>query len=402
MKTYPGMRKLYFQKNLNRTTGQQHADELRNQYGVISLDFKIGDSPAFIQYCDELVGKISQINRVDRMISGQCEKLTPRFVQQIRKRFLIDEILQTNETEGVHSTQKEIRESMDEIERGRHAKRFDGMLRKYQLLVQNNEFPLKTCQDVRTLYDEFIAEEVENEDSSDAPDGEIFRRNPVSVQNQHGEFIHSGLSPETAILEAMDNALALLNDGDYDPLIRMAAFHFLFTYIHPFYNGNGRMARFISSAKLKEYNLNPLVSYRLSYTIKERRTEYYRLFRETEDWRNFGDLTQFIIVFLDFVLDSEIDALANLADQTEKIGHYLTVLKNLQFSQDAGRIIRLLAEDALCGNGGMGRETLSQYTGLSSYRVRKALEELSQWLIATGSERKILYHANLEALDQQE
>ena len=402
MKTYPGMRKLYFQKNLNRTTGQQHADELRNQYGVISLDFKIGDSPAFIQYCDELVGKISKINRVNHLISIQKKELTWPFMRQIRKRFLIDEILQTNETEGVHSTRKEIRESMDEIERGRHAKRFDGMLRKYQLLVQEDEFPMTTCQEIRTLYDEFIAEEVAKEDASDVPDGEVFRRNPVNIQNQHGEFIHEGLSPESAILNAMSSALVFLNDGDYDPLIRMAAFHFLFAYIHPFYNGNGRMARFISSAKLKEYNLNPLVSYRLSYTIKERRTEYYRLFRETEDWRNFGDLTQFVIVFLDFVLQSEVDVLEYLSDQIEKVEHYRVILKKIKFSDDAGEIIGFLVEDALCGNEGMSRETLRQYTSFSSYRVRKALEELSQWLIVTGSERKILYHANLEALDQQE
>ena len=44
---------------------------------------------------------------------------------------------------------------------------------------------------------------------------------------------------------------------------------FLFAYIHPFYDGNGRTNRFISSYVLS-HSFSPIVGYRLSYSVKER------------------------------------------------------------------------------------------------------------------------------------
>lgn len=49
----------------------------------------------------------------------------------------------------------------------------------------------------------------------------------------------------------------------------------------------------------------------------------------------------------------------------------------------------------------MGREILSQYTGFSSYRVRKALEELSQWLPASFPIRFLKYNTHLLHLQPQ-
>ena len=58
-----------------------------------------------------------------------------------------------------------------------------------------------------------------------------------------------------------------LNNDDINFLIRIAVFHYAFGYIHPFYDGNGRTSRFISSYLLSQ-RLEDLVSFRLSYTIK--------------------------------------------------------------------------------------------------------------------------------------
>ena len=62
-----------------------------------------------------------------------------------------------------------------------------------------------------------------------------------------GKVIHSGIYPEEKLNEAMTAALDFLNDDNIDILIRISAFHYLFGYIHPFYDGNGRTSRFISS-----------------------------------------------------------------------------------------------------------------------------------------------------------
>ena len=70
---------------------------------------------------------------------------------------------------------------------------------------------------------------------------------------------------ESKIIETMNQALTLLNDEDIDVLIRSAIFHFVFGFIHPFYNGNGRMARFISS-----YKMSDVLNYEVLNDIYER------------------------------------------------------------------------------------------------------------------------------------
>jgi Fic family protein len=151
------------------------------------------------------------------------------------------------------------------------------MVRKYLILQSNKDIPLLSCQDIRNLYDEFISDEIIREDPEDQPDGEIFRKSPVHIDNGHGDRIHEGLFPESKIITAMDSALSILNNENYDILIRVALYHYFFGYIHPFYNGNGRMTRFISSYMLSRF-FSKSACLRISYVIKENRRKYYELF----------------------------------------------------------------------------------------------------------------------------
>ena len=59
----------------------------------------------------------------------------------------------------------------------------------------------------------------------------------------------------------------LTNENNVGPLVKIAVFHYLFGYAHPFYNGNGRTSRFISSYLLCNI-LNQSIALRISYTIK--------------------------------------------------------------------------------------------------------------------------------------
>ena len=69
----------------------------------------------------------------------------------------------------------------------------------------------------------------------------------------------------------------LTNENNVGPLVKIAVFHYLFGYAHPFYNGNGRTSRFISSYLLCNI-LNQSIALRISYTIKNDKNKYYKAF----------------------------------------------------------------------------------------------------------------------------
>ena len=54
------------------------------------------------------------------------------------------------------------------------------------------------------------------------------------------------------MIETMDAALKTLHSQDFPLLVRLGLFHYFFSYIHPFYDGNGRTDRFITSYFLKK------------------------------------------------------------------------------------------------------------------------------------------------------
>lgn len=71
-----------------------------------------------------------------------------------------------------------------------------------------------------------------------------YRSNQVYIRNSK----HTPLSPE-AVRDAMPVLFALLKN-EPDAWIRAVLGHFIFTFIHPYMDGNGRMGRFLMNAML--------------------------------------------------------------------------------------------------------------------------------------------------------
>lgn len=397
MKKYRGMYKCYFdEKNKGNVTIT--ATKLYDSVSSITPNFMINGYPSFIVYCDEMLHELAEIRDKNLSIDRMLKKLPSVAKQQFLRQAIIEEIHQTNEMENIHSTRKEISDVMKVVENGHKGKRFDGMIRKYQLLQSKEKIPLSSCQDVRNLYDSFVLDEVIKEDSKDAPDGLYFRKNPVSVM-KWSRLIHEGVYPESALNEAMEHALLFLNDSDYDPLIRVAGFHYMFGYAHPFYNGNGRMTRFISSSKLREENIELLVALRLSYVIKSHRNKYYEMFKITNDKRNYGDMTIFIVEFLRFINEACNQVLEFLQEKCDLVSHYSKIITKLKMNEDCQLILFILAQVSICDSESLSINSLADASEKSLYMVKKCLQVIESYCLKSCHGRSHLYRANLEALD---
>jgi Fic family protein len=115
----------------------------------------------------------------------------------------------------------------------------------------------------------------------------------TKVQNATtGEVIYTPPQGEDLIRRKLANLERFANDSshDLDPLTRMAATHYQFEAIHPFFDGNGRAGRILIILHLMMHRLLEMPILFLSRFIIEHKTQYYHRLRgvteraEWEDW----------------------------------------------------------------------------------------------------------------------
>ncbi len=373
-----------------------------NDENTIHLPVNIGDNTAFICQTPEIYKRIISIERLDKNVSELYSSFPDIAIEQFTTRCLIDEILLTNDIEGVHSTRKEIGEILQDLSTHNKRNRFVGLITKYVMLERRQPMSFKTCQDIRKVYDDIFYEEIKANDPENLPDGEIFRRSGVEVQSATQKVIHKGLSPESKIIETFEQSLSVLNDNDIDIFIRIAVFHYLFGYIHPFYDGNGRTSRFISSYLLSR-ELTPLIGFRLSYTIKENISKYYKAFEVCNDPHNKGELTPFVDLFLSIVEISMQQLLETLEEKKQKWDYYWKRIKVLPSADKANmfKLYDVLIQASLFSNIGIGRDELIKHMGLSENTVRSRLKLIPDiMLIENRQKGKKYYLLNLEEADK--
>ena len=119
-------------------------------------------------------------------------------------------------------------------------------------------------------------------------------------------FIAPG-NTRTDVITQMTQFLSWLNTKtDHSGYIRAAIAKFYFVAIHPFDDGNGRLSRVIAERCLAEFEGTDLRLYSLSHVIERKRAEYYDLLENCQ--RDTGDITQWIIWFLDAVREAGEEA----------------------------------------------------------------------------------------------
>lgn len=397
---YDSLLKIFYSdtENYNRIYESRYNSDV-----AVHLDFTIHQNKAFFIETPELLKIIISIQKLDKDIQAFVGYLPNLSITQFTKRCLIDEIVLSNNIEGVHSTRKEIDSVLTDLEKSDTKKRFKGLVNKYIMLMSNDTIAIESAKDIRNIYDEIALPEVIEDDPSNFPDGEIFRKNSVSVLSPTGKEIHKGLLPENKIIEAMNNAIDILNDNRIVDLLRVALFHYLFGYIHPFYDGNGRTSRFISSYLLSK-QLEPLIGYRISYTIQENIKEYYDAFKTCNDPRNKGDLTPFLYMFTNIVYKSMYQLAQALSNRVSAMNHYLKAIPLLPegTNQKLSNVYDYLVQATLFAEHGISTKELIENTGESRNTIKKRLLTIESYGLLTekknGNEK--FFTLNLNVVDE--
>lgn len=375
-----------------------------NSESSYKFDFKINDDPAFLCINNDILKRVDLILELNKELYIRMNNVPPIALDQYAKKCIVDEIKITNDIEGVHSTRKEINDILISKDKINKNNRLYGLVKKYQMLLQDDAIKLETCSDIRNLYDELVLQDIIADDPNNKPDGELFRKDTVSVQDDRQKIIHKGIYPESKIIEYLESSLKMLNNDEYNILIRIAIFHYMFGYIHPFYDGNGRMTRFISSYLLSK-KLEFLVPFRLSYTIKENIKTYYKMFKETNHKNNKGDLTYFVIRFFDLIIESIEELLESLNKKSLMLYHFGTIAEHIFINDEkAFNVAFILIQNTLFGDDGMSIEDITINSTVGDSKVRKTIKFLTdkKLLYVKKYGKKNIYDINLDAFSEYE
>ena len=282
---YLSLYKASFKNNINY---KELYNERFNMPNTIHFPIMINDNPSFLYLNEEVLSLIEDI----QTLSDKVTRANP----------LIEGIIATNAIEGIVVNKEEVIDLLN-TNQPKEYKRLYGLVNKYRdILLKDKEFvPITDSLKLREVYNDILIQDIEKSDQHNIPDGLIFRRDIVNIVSST-KTIHKGIYPESKVIEAVDSALKILNDNKLPCILRVAIFHYFLGYIHPFYDGNGRISRYISSYYLSQ-TLDPIVALRLSIACKNRQKDYYEAFKITNNARNLGDITYFAIMFLDIFKD---------------------------------------------------------------------------------------------------
>ena len=284
--------------------------------------------PAFICYTEETTQLTEKIYKQFLSYLKIKNSVPNILLRQFILSCLVNEIQSTNDIEGVYSTKRQIRAVLENPTTTNGAPHLKSIIDKYQKIISHKNIPFKKCADIRKFYDTFVLDEVLSEHPENKPDGKLFRKESVSVESQTGKIFHQGLYPEEILTNAMSEALSILNDANMPALIRISVFHYLFGYIHPFYDGNGRTARFITSYYLSK-EFDEIIALRLSVIIKKNKNFYYKLFQNTTNAFNKGDLSIFVIQFMELLSQAFTDTINILNKKRTQLKLYSDKLNQI-------------------------------------------------------------------------
>lgn len=377
---------------------QRYQERFKSETSV-KLPINIHNHPSFFTIPLEMLNKIEKIYKLNHEITKciQTYDIPAVAIKFLINKFLKDEIMLTNDIEGIYSTRKEIEDSIYSQQEDKDV-RFKGLVSKYLKLTENDEVDLQSCADIRALYDDIVLSEI---DAQNIPDGKYFRKEGVQIVSATQKEKHKGLVPETNIIEHMNLCLEFLKNEQISMLIRVAIFHYYFGYMHPFYDGNGRTSRFISSYLLKD-ELGILPALRLSYTIKNNMKVYYNAFDVCNDTKNKGELTAFILMFLDLLQEGEEAILDELKELGGKLTFYKDRMKRYNFNERKKSLVYILCQNALFDNSYVTLQELLSLVKMKDTTLRHYLKELAQegFLCKEKYKNKYRYSLNLQELER--
>lgn len=367
--------------------------------------------PMFPQENGELIDLAMEVHREAAALGNSLHKITRKSITDLLRHI---NSYYSNLIEGHHTHPSDIERAVRRDYDSDTKKRAYQKLSIAHIEVQKQiEKKLQGKQDVNICSKEFICwiheafyEQVPEEFRriKEPSSEEVLLMNPGELRNRLVEIgRHTPPLPET-----LKDFLKRFNDS-YHPgdlhgsrrLIAVAASHHRLAWIHPFLDGNGRVARLFSHAYMKKAQIESHGLWTISRGLSRRKEDYQQYLSIADAPRkgnydgrgNLSDqgLKEFCHFFLEICLDQIrfMGKLLDLDNLQERISGYV-YLRSQHMIADENELRKeakyILKEVMLRGE--VSRGEAKRVTGLGERTARKLLSQLEEEeLISSESHR---------------
>lgn len=220
----------------------------------------------------------------------------------------------------------------------------------------------------------------------------------------HDPKIHFEAPPSSHMKAEMDRFIQWFaktapgQKAELPALTRAGIAHFYFVCIHPFEDGNGRIARALAEKALSQ-SLGQPTLVALSQIIQSKRKAYYdSLELNNKD----NEITDWLLYFAQTVLEAQSYSLKMIDFLIEKTKLYDQV--KAQLNERQAKVVERMFREGLEGfKGGLSAENYITITGTSRATATRDLQELVTLgaLIKTGELKSTRYWLNVQINRQQ-
>lgn len=272
-----------------------------------------------------LMALLTDVRYRQGRLFGHMEVAGFSFQSETHLKMLTDDVVKSSDIEGEHLEENQVRSSiarrlgMDIVGLVPSDRNVDGVVEMMLDATQNYDKPLST----ERLFDWHAALFPTGRSGMHRIAVGAFRDDTRgSMQVISGplgrERVHFEAPSASRLAHEMKQFLAWFNmPTSLDPVLKAALAHFWFVTIHPFEDGNGRIARAISDMQLARSEHSHLRFYSMSTQIRNDRKDYYDALERAQKSDTL-DVTDWLVWFLSCLQRALIKAEATINTVMQK------------------------------------------------------------------------------------
>lgn len=209
------------------------------------------------------------------------------------------EIIATSAIENIDFSRDSVRSILSgQASKNEEEKRIEGLKKGLEFISDpGNKI---TEENLYKLYKMVIGKYLDEENQ--LKEGNLYRHDSVYVAGTKVE--HTGMSYKQ-VPSYMKSLVKYINQkDDIQDLMKACIIHFYIAYVHPWFDGNGRMARLVHLWFLVQRGYQSVLFVPFSSLIEKTRKQYYDAYQTIEDnyrYTHTIDVTPFLLYFINNV-----------------------------------------------------------------------------------------------------